>query len=84
MWKVVIEKFRQVDALILLLVCLILASVIALFIAEKFFIEDTQIFQVLSGLLTGFSSALLALLKPPTTVVTPHVEPVHTTEQEKP
>src|SRR5215813_7558009 len=97
MWKVLVEKFRQVDALILLLVCLILLFIGALFIAEKFFIEDTQIFQVLSGLLTGFSSAVLALLKPsvaPGTAVhvevptpTPTATPVvatATTREEKP
>jgi len=77
MWKMIIEKFRQIDALILLLVCLILLFIGALFVAEKFFIEDTQIFQVLSGLLTGFSSAVLALLKPSPVTTAPAVHMDH-------
>jgi hypothetical protein len=50
---------------VLIMLCgMVVFFTVALFIAEKFFVSDSQLFQVLAGLLTGFGGALLMRVKP--------------------
>ncbi len=55
---------QNIEPVILLLTALLVFFTCALFAAEHFFNSDSQLFQVLSGLLTAISGALLMRVKP--------------------
>jgi hypothetical protein len=54
----------SVEPIVRLLFYGILIFLLALFFADKFFANDGQIFQAISGLLAGFSGAFFARIKP--------------------
>jgi hypothetical protein len=54
----------KLEPVLILLAVLVICFTVALFVAEKAFPNDGQIFQVISGLVTGFSGALLMRVKP--------------------
>ena len=60
----IVQKLKSIEANVLLLAGLLIFWVVGLFISEAFFAADGQFFQVISGLVTAFSAALLALLNP--------------------
>lgn len=53
---------KDLEPIILLLSCLLVFFVIALFASEIFFRSDSQFFQVVSGMATGVLGALLGLI----------------------
>jgi hypothetical protein len=55
---------QRLEPVELLLMGGIVFFTICLFISERFFPSDGQIFQVVSGLLTGFGGAFLMRVKP--------------------
>jgi len=58
-------KSPEIEPIILLLAALLIFFTAALFVSEKLFPQDGQIFQVISGLLTGIGGALMMRVKPP-------------------
>lgn len=54
---------NKLEPVLLLLTFLLLFFTGALFFAEHFFMQDAQLFQVLSSLITGFAGALLMRVK---------------------
>lgn len=69
----------RIEPVLLLLTILVLAFCGMLFAAEHWFVSDSQLFQVISGLVTGFSGALLMRVKPRSERGDPGTEPDTTT-----
>jgi hypothetical protein len=59
-----LQKLKSLESNVVLLAGLLVIWVVALFVGEIWFKEDGQFFQVVSGLVTAFSAALLAMLNP--------------------
>lgn len=57
-----LKKLADLEANIILLFVGLMFFAGVLLITEFFFKDDAQIFQVIAGILTGFASALFALL----------------------
>ena len=55
---------ETVDPVLKMLCGMVVFFTMVLFVAEKYFGNDAQIFQVVAGLLTGFGGALLMRVKP--------------------
>ncbi len=55
---------EKIEPVLKLLVGCLVFSVLALFASEIWFKEDSQLFQVLAGLVTGFGASLLTRVKP--------------------
>lgn len=60
------NPFKSTDSVTLLLFYGIWLAVIVLVVGEIFFQNDSQLFQVVAGLLTGFLGAFLGRVKPET------------------
>jgi len=60
----------RIEPIIYLLAGLLVFFTLCLFAAEHWFATDGQIFQVISGLLTGISGAMLMRVKPQTNTKT--------------
>ena len=54
----------KVEPVVLLLFIGMVFFTLMLFISERFFMQDGQMFQVIAGLLTGFSGAFFMRVKP--------------------
>lgn len=57
-------KPEPLEPILMLLASLMIFFTAMIFVAEHFFPNDGQIFQVVSGLLTGISGAFLMRIKP--------------------
>ncbi len=57
-------KSEPLEPVLILLSGLMIFFTAMIFVAEHFFASDGQIFQVISGLLTGISGAFLMRIKP--------------------
>jgi hypothetical protein len=57
---------RKVEPVVLLLFVGMVVFTVALFACETYFPNDGQMFQVVAGLLTGFSGAFFMRVKPST------------------
>lgn len=55
---------QRIEPVLYLLALLVLVFTACLFISERFYPNDGQIFQVVSNLLSGFGGALLMRVKP--------------------
>lgn len=66
---------RSLEPVLVLLVVMVVFFTGCAFAAEHFFGSDEGFFQVISGLLTGFSGALLMRVKPPAKVDDIHPPP---------
>jgi hypothetical protein len=64
----------KVEPIVLLLFGAMVFFTVCLFIAEKWFGTDGQLFQVISGLLTGIAGAFLMRVKPNTSDKPPAIE----------
>lgn len=77
----------KIDSTLLFLGTAVFFFVICLFVSEAFFYKDSQLFQVISSLLSGFGGALLAKVKTgpsdPTTTTTVTVPPMVTRTETK-
>ena len=75
----------KLDSVLLLLFAGIVFFTAVLFAAEVWFMADSQLFQVVAGILTGFAGALLGRMKPggpaPQTPQTPQVPQTPQTPQ---
>lgn len=58
------SPFKQTDPITVLLFYGIWLAVLVLIAGEVFFKDDSQLFQVVAGLLTGFLGAFLGRVKP--------------------
>ena len=54
----------KIEPVVLLLACLMLMFTLALFVSNKMFPMDGQMFQVIAGLLSGISGAFMMRVKP--------------------
>lgn len=77
------SKREPLEPVLILLSGLMIFFTAMIFVAEHFFASDGQIFQVISGLLTGISGAFLMRIKPrgPATPDDPHNTVVSSTTQ---
>ena len=69
----------RIEPVLLLLAFLVVLFAGALFVSERMFPQDGQIFQVISGLTTGFAGALLLRVKPQRQGDDPVIPPPGTT-----
>ncbi len=56
---------KQIDSILYLLAAMVIFFTVLLFISAKFMENDSQTFQVVASLVTGFAGAFLARVKPP-------------------
>lgn len=54
----------KIEPVVILLACLMFMFTLALFVSNKMFPMDGQMFQVIAGLVTGISGAFMMRVKP--------------------
>ena len=73
-------KPEPLEPILKMLAALMIFFTAMLFISERFFTSDGQIFQVISGLLTGISGAFLMRIKPRASLTPDSASTVTTTQ----